>query len=93
MKPIRLAETGKVYVYTIVYRSFPGAKVPFIDVIVDLDDGSHLKGTLYGVKTDPASVSFGMPVRVIYQEVIPPGQTATYLTYAFAPLEAQEGLS
>jgi len=46
MEAVHLAETGKVYVHTVVYRSFPGVETPFIDVIVDLDDGAHIKGTL-----------------------------------------------
>ena len=46
MLPVHLAETGKLYVYTVVHRTFPGVKTPFIDAIADLDDGSHLKGTL-----------------------------------------------
>ncbi|PKP68149.1 MAG: hypothetical protein CVT83_06435, partial [Alphaproteobacteria bacterium HGW-Alphaproteobacteria-5] len=38
MVPLRLAETGKLYDFTVIYRSFPGVDVPFVDAIVDLDD-------------------------------------------------------
>jgi hypothetical protein len=86
MTPVRLAETGKVYVSTVVYRSFPGVDTPFVDVIVDLDDGAHLKGTLYGVEPDPKKVPPDMRVKVVYREVHPPNLPAeTYLGYAFAP--------
>lgn len=90
MKPVRLAETGKVYVFTIVHRSFPGVEAPFVDVIVDLDDGAHIKGTLRGVEPDPEHIPFDLPVRVVYREVEPvnkPGKP--HLTYMFEPL-AQE---
>jgi uncharacterized OB-fold protein len=96
MLPVHLAETGTVYVYTIVHRSFPGVKTPFIDAIVDLDDGSHLKGTLLRVAPEPAALPFDMRVKIIYHEVAPinaddrpaGGQSAggqPYLTYAFVP--------
>lgn len=87
MDAVRLAETGKVYVHTVVYRSFPGVETPFIDVIVDLDDGAHLKGTLLGVEPVPTAIPFDLPVKVVYREAAPvnkPGQP--YLTYAFEPL-------
>jgi len=86
MTRVRLAETGKVYVSTVVYRSFPGVDTPFVDVIVDLDDGAHLKGTLVGVEPDPKSLQPDLPVKVIYREAHPPNRpTETYLTYYFAP--------
>lgn len=92
MEPVRLSETGKVYVYTIVHRSFPGVETPFIDVIVDLDDGAHLKGTLVGVKPDPDNIPFGLAVKVSYREADPvnkPGKP--HLTYVFEPVQAQKG--
>ncbi len=86
MQTVRLANTGKVYAYTIVERSFPGVKTPFVDVTVDLDDGAHIKGTLEGVEPIMAAVSFDMPVKLAYREAIPintPGQP--HLTYVFVP--------
>jgi uncharacterized OB-fold protein len=86
MLQVRLAETGKLYVYTIVYRTFPGVKTPFIDAIVDLDDGSHLKGTLLGMEPDAAALAFDMRVKIIYQEATPADANGEpYLTYAFIP--------
>ena len=92
MRPVHLAETGKLYVYTVIHRSFPGIETPFIDVIVDLDDGAHLKGTLIGVKADPDSIAFDLPVKVSYREVEPvnkPGKP--HLTYVFEPQTPQKG--
>jgi uncharacterized OB-fold protein len=86
MKAVRLAETGKLYVCTVVKRSFPGVIVPFIDAIVDLDDGSHLKGTLEGVDPDPDRIRFDMRVKVAYREAQPVNANGKpYLTYYFLP--------
>ena len=87
MTPVHLAQTGKLYDFTVVYRSFPGVKVPFIDAIVDLDDGAHLKGTLMGVDADPATIQFGMPVKVEFREAVPAGADRPYLTFVFVPAE------
>lgn len=87
MEPCRLAETGKVYVFTIVHRSYPGVATPFVDVIVDLEDGAHIKGTLLGVGPDPAKIAFDLPVRVIFFDAAPVNMPDTpYLSYAFEPL-------
>ena len=86
MAEVRLADTGKVYAYTIVERSFPGVKTPFVDVTVDLDDGAHIKGTLEGIEPVMAAVTFDMPVKLAFREVQPintPGQP--YLSYVFVP--------
>ena len=86
MEPVRLAETGKLYVYTVVRRSFPGVAVPFVDAIVDLDDGSHLKGTLEGVEPDPDRIPFNMRIKVAYRDAQPVnGGGKAYLTYYFLP--------
>lgn len=86
MQPVTLAETGKIYTWSIIYRSFPGIDTPFIDVIVDLDDGAHIKGILKGVDPDPQMDYFDMPVQVDFQEMIPPGADEQYLVYYFQPL-------
>ncbi|GGE00586.1 hypothetical protein GCM10011529_03530 [Polymorphobacter glacialis] len=87
MEPIHLATTGRLYDFTIVHRSFPGVKTPFVDAIVDLDDGAHIKGTLIGVDPDPARIAFDMPVRLEFREAIPVGADRPYLTYVFVPAE------
>jgi uncharacterized OB-fold protein len=71
MEAVKLADTGKVYAFTIVERSFPGVKTPFVAVTVDLDDGSHLKGTLEGVEPTPQAIKFDMPVRLGYRVAVP----------------------
>ena len=85
LQPVRLAETGTIYTWSIIYRSFPGIETPFIDVIVDLADGAHIKGILKGVEPDPNGEYFDMPVRVDFQEMVPPGADEKYLVYYFVP--------
>ncbi len=53
MERYALSEYGRLYNYTIVYRSYPGIAVPFVSAVVDLDDGTSVKGNLLGV--EPAS--------------------------------------
>lgn len=88
MKPVALAETGKLYTYAIVHRSFPGVETPFIDVIVDLEDGSYIKGILKDIDPEPENLSFDMPVKIDYREVVPPGSNEKYLAYFFVPQQA-----
>jgi len=77
---------GTVYSYTVVHRSFPGVKTPFVAAIVNLDGGGTLKGTLMDVAPDPHALPYDMPVRVVYRDS---GQKAAdgspFLTYCFVP--------
>ena len=52
MSTTTLPTKGKLYSYSIVYRSFPGIDVPYISAIVDLEDGTAIKGNLINI--DPA---------------------------------------
>ncbi len=82
----RLANTGKLYVYTIVHRSFPGVAVPYVSAIVDLDGGGTVKGNLVGIEPDPDKIQMGMPVEVIYQVAPTKDREGNeYLTYYFKP--------
>ncbi|MCP5182083.1 MAG: OB-fold domain-containing protein [Pseudomonadales bacterium] len=86
MSPVRLAERGRLYDFTVVHRSFPGVDTPFVDAIVDLEDGAHLKGTLLEVEPDPEKIAFDMPVKIVYREAVPVGGGGKpYLTYFFVP--------
>lgn len=61
--PFRASETGKLFTWSVVSRSYPGVAVPFVSAIVDLDDGLTLKGTLRDVAPD--GLKAGMPVRLV----------------------------
>jgi uncharacterized OB-fold protein len=89
METMRLGGTGKLYAYTIIHRSFPGVKTPFVAATVDLDGGGTLKGTLLDVDPDPAKLRFDMPVRTVFRDS---GQKdkdgRPYLNYYFVPAGA-----
>lgn len=59
-------ETGTLYSWSVVHRSYPGVAVPFVSAIVDLDGGLSLKGTLKGVELE--SLKSGMPVRLVIDD-------------------------
>lgn len=84
--PFRAAETGKLYTWSVVSRSYPGIAVPFVSAIVDLDDGFTLKGTLRDVAID--GLKAGMPVRLVIDNA--GGATdkdgTPYVGFHFTPL-------
>ena len=84
---IKLADTGELYSYCIVHRSFPGIEVPYVSAIVDLDGGGTVKGNLIKVAPDPARITFGMPVRVVYGDALgrKDRDGNAYLAYFFEP--------
>ena len=86
IEAVRLSERGRLYSYTIVHRSFPGVRTPFVAAIVDLDGGGSLKGTLVEVEPDPKALTPDMPVQIVYRDC---GQKAAdgspFLAYYFVP--------
>ena len=81
-----LSNNGELYVFSIVFRSFPGIEVPYVSAIVDLEGGGTVKGNLIDVDPDPAKIQMGMPVQVVYKKA--PRKDAEgneYLTYYFQP--------
>lgn len=46
LEAVRLFRSGRIAAHTVVYRSYPGAKTPFVSVVVDLDGGGTIRGTL-----------------------------------------------
>jgi uncharacterized protein len=86
LKAVRLANTGKLYNYTIVARSFPGVTVPFISAIVDLDGGGTLRGNLIDVEATPQAIKFDLPVKLVYHDAGRRDKDGnSYLSYFFAP--------
>jgi uncharacterized OB-fold protein len=84
--PVRLANTGKLYNYTVVERTFPGIPVPFISAIVDLDGGGSLRGNLIDVEPKPEAIKFDMPVKVVYRDAGRQDKDGnSYLAFFFAP--------
>lgn len=89
MEAVKLSSKGELYAYTIVYRSFPGIEVPFVSCIVDLDDGTAIKGNLINIDPDPESIETGMPVEVIFGDAGRKDAAGnSYVSYFFQPAEA-----
>jgi uncharacterized OB-fold protein len=83
---VRLANTGSLYVYSIVHRSFPGVEVPYVSAVVDLDGGGTVKGNLIHVDPTPEKVRMGMPVEVVYKLAPTKDREGNeYMTYYFQP--------
>jgi len=86
MGALRLADTGKLYNFTVVHRNFPGVAVPFISAIVDLDGGGTLKGNLVDIVPSPEAIKFDMPVRVVFRDAGRKDKEGnSYLAYFFTP--------
>lgn len=87
MEPTRLSSKGKLYTYSIVFRSFPGIEVPYISAIVDLDGGGTVKGNLINVEPDPEKIEFDMPVDVVFGDALgrKDKDGNSYISYFFQP--------
>ena len=90
MQTERLANTGRLYSYSIVHKSFPGVEVPYISVVVDLDGGGAVKGNLIDVEPTPEAISFDMPVQVVYRDALGrrDAEGNRYLAFFFTPLSS-----
>jgi uncharacterized OB-fold protein len=89
MEILPLSCVGRVHVHTVVHRSYPGIPTPFVAVIVDLDHGGTVRGTLADV--DPQSViPKDFRVRMVFRDS---GQRdlqgRPLLCYCFVPEEAR----
>ena len=85
---VKLNNTGKLYSYSIVFRSFPGIDVPYISAIVDLDGGGTVKGNLIDVEPDPEKIKFDMPVEIIFDDALgrKDAEGNSYISYFFKPI-------
>jgi uncharacterized OB-fold protein len=82
-----LSEQGKLFSFTIVHRSFPQIKTPFISVVVELEGGGFIKGNLEAVEPVPAAVRFNMAVRVRFDRLMSDSGQPDLLRYYFVPME------
>jgi uncharacterized protein len=88
LEAVKLNNTGKLYSYSIVCRSFPGIDVPYISAIVDLDGGGTVKGNLIDVEPDPEKIKFDMPVEIIFDDALgrKDAEGNSYISYFFKPI-------
>ncbi|TNF80511.1 MAG: Zn-ribbon domain-containing OB-fold protein [Gammaproteobacteria bacterium] len=87
MSAVTLPNKGELYAYSIVHRSFPGIDVPYVSAVVDLEDGTAIKGNLIDVEPDPEKIPFGMPVEVVFDDALgrKDKDGNSYLSYFFKP--------
>ena len=88
IEPVKLSNKGKLYSYSITFRSFPGIDVPYISAIVDLDGGGTVKGNLIDCEPDPDKIEFDMPVEVIFDDALgrKDAEGNSYISYFFKPI-------
>ena len=88
IEPIKLGNKGKLYSYSITFRSFPGIDVPYISAIVDLDGGGTIKGNLIDCEPDPEKIEFDMPVEVVFDDALgrKDAEGNSYISYFFKPI-------
>jgi len=60
----RLANTGHLTAFTIIYRGAPGVPTPYTSAVVTLDGGGVVKANLLGADNDPARISLNQRVRL-----------------------------
>lgn len=92
MDPVHLGETGHIHTYSIVHRSFPGVKTPFVSAWIGLDGGANVQGTVQQVPTDASTPLFGLPVRLVFGDSGQrDGAGIPFLAYYFVPTQTLGG--
>jgi len=88
IEPVQLSNKGKLYSYSITFRSFPGIDVPYISAIVDLEGGGTVKGNLIDCEPDPDKIEFDMPVEVVFDDALgrKDAEGNSYISYFFKPI-------
>jgi len=88
IEPVKLSNKGKLYSYSITFRSFPGIDVPYISAIVDLEGGGTVKGNLIDCEPDPEKIEFDMPVEVVFDDALgrKDSEGNSYISYFFKPI-------
>ena len=88
IEPVKLSNKGKLYSYSITFRSFPGIDVPYISAIVELEGGGTVKGNLIDCDPDPEKIEFDMPVEVVFDDALgrKDAEGNSYISYFFKPI-------
>jgi uncharacterized OB-fold protein len=85
---VRLADTGRIRTCTVINRSYPGVRVPFIAAVIDIDGGGVVRGTMLGdIPADPVA-EVGRPVRISVEDSGQRDQTGRpFYSQLFRPME------
>jgi uncharacterized OB-fold protein len=68
----QMSGNGSIYTFAIVQRApTPGfaEDVPFVNAIVELDEGPRMLASMVDIEPDPAKVKVGMPVQVTFEDI------------------------
>jgi uncharacterized protein len=94
LAPVTLQNRGTLFNYTVVYRSFPGVKTPFVDSVVDLDCGATIRGTLIEIDARSPELKPGLRVDVVFRPTDQIDATGkTFFCYYFVPTHGRPGES
>jgi uncharacterized OB-fold protein len=63
-RKVRVANTGVLRAFTIVYRAAPGVPTPFVSGIIETTDGTQVNANVVGVDPDPEHVTLGMRLKL-----------------------------
>ena len=64
-----LSGRGVVYTYTVVHQQFVPAELPYVVVVVELDEGVRIVSNI--IDTSPQDVSIGAAVHVVWEDMGP----------------------
>jgi len=86
---VELSNKGKLYVFSVVYQSFPGIKTPYVTAIVDLPEGVSVRSNLTDVSPEemqkqPAKF-FDMPVELVTGVVAKDREGHDVVAFSFRP--------
>jgi uncharacterized protein len=87
---VRLTSAGTVRSFAIVHRATPDVAVPFVSVVVELDDGKAVKANLLGVAPVPESILPDMRVKLTTRIAGTDVDGSDAITFGFEPLELEE---
>ncbi len=86
---VHLSNRGKVYVFSVVYQSWPGIKVPYVTAIVDLPEGVSVRATVTDVDPDDIQKNprkmFDLPVEMVTSVVAKDRQGNDVVAFSYRP--------
>jgi uncharacterized OB-fold protein len=88
-RQVRVADTGRLVSFTIVYQTRPGVPSPFIGAIVDCD-GTWVRANLRGIDPDPAAIELDMPLRLTTYALGMDAEGTEAVGFAYEPADDDE---
>jgi len=83
----RLADTGMVRTFTIVYRAAPGVPTPYVSAVIDVDGGGVVKANLVNVEPDPENVRAGLRVSLTTYVAGTDDEGTEAVAFAYEPIK------